>query len=297
MSGFSAEWLALREPADRAARNPTLLAAVAAAFAGRDSCSVVDLGCGTGSTLRRCAPAFPDRQTWTLVDREAELLAAARAHLEAWADTAQSRDDLLVLTKGRQTIAVTLRQADLSRGFGCLRDARVDLVTASALFDLVTPAWIRELAATLQSRQLPLYAALTYNGDEAWTPAHADDEIIHRAFLAHMRGDKGFGPSAGADGGDVLAAALSGMGYLVETAPSPWRLDLQSAALSGEVARGIAAAAAATGDVSDRAASAWADFRVSASTQAGALAVIGHADLWARPATAAASSTSGRVGR
>ena len=45
--GFSADWLALREPADHAARDGDLLAA-AAQVAGA---VIVDLGCGTGSTL------------------------------------------------------------------------------------------------------------------------------------------------------------------------------------------------------------------------------------------------------
>ena len=51
MSGFSSEWLALREPYDLAARNATVLDAMLAAFRGQASISVVDLACGTGSTL------------------------------------------------------------------------------------------------------------------------------------------------------------------------------------------------------------------------------------------------------
>jgi hypothetical protein len=283
MSAFSADWLALREPADRAARNSGMLATVAAAFAARDALSVVDLGCGTGSTLRCCAPAFAQRQEWILVDRDADLLESARRELHAWADVAETRGDTLVLTKAHQRISVIFHQADLADGLGCVRENRVDLVTASALFDLVTPAWIHELVTTLRSRQLPLYAALTYNGEEAWAPAHPDDAIIHRAFLAHMRGDKGFGPSAGAAGGDVLAAALSASGYAVATASSPWRLDVESAELTGQVANGIAEAAAATGSVSEDIASAWASFRAASAATADALVVIGHVDLWAPP--------------
>jgi len=52
VSGFSAEWLSLREPYDARARNRTVLDAVAAMVAGRTSVAVVDLACGTGATLR-----------------------------------------------------------------------------------------------------------------------------------------------------------------------------------------------------------------------------------------------------
>ena len=52
MSGFSASWLALREPYDRRARNAAVLDAVAAWAGDRSSVAVVDLACGLGSTLR-----------------------------------------------------------------------------------------------------------------------------------------------------------------------------------------------------------------------------------------------------
>jgi trans-aconitate methyltransferase len=62
---FSAQWLALREPYDQSARSGTVLNQVAAAFAGRPEISVVDLGCGTGSTVRSVGPRLPARQRWS----------------------------------------------------------------------------------------------------------------------------------------------------------------------------------------------------------------------------------------
>ena len=67
MSGFSAEWLALREPYDQAARSRSVLDAVRAALC--PACRgvrVTDLGCGTGSTLRAVAPLLPAHQHWRL---------------------------------------------------------------------------------------------------------------------------------------------------------------------------------------------------------------------------------------
>ena len=77
MSGFSSEWLALREPYDLAARNTTVLDAVLAAFRGQASISVVDLACGTGSTLRAIGARLPARQSWRLVDNDLGLLGTA----------------------------------------------------------------------------------------------------------------------------------------------------------------------------------------------------------------------------
>jgi len=52
MSGFKAEWLALREPYDFAARNPAVLDAVIASVAGKPSVAIVDLALAGGDWLR-----------------------------------------------------------------------------------------------------------------------------------------------------------------------------------------------------------------------------------------------------
>jgi hypothetical protein len=75
MTGFSAQWLALREGYDRKARNGAVLEALANAFSGRASIAVVDLACGTGSTLRAISSRLPMRQDWRLVDNDLGLLA------------------------------------------------------------------------------------------------------------------------------------------------------------------------------------------------------------------------------
>jgi hypothetical protein len=75
MSGFSIEWLSLREPYDLVARNATVLDAVASAFLDQTAISIVDLACGTGATLRALGPRLPPRQNWRLVDNNLSLLA------------------------------------------------------------------------------------------------------------------------------------------------------------------------------------------------------------------------------
>src|SRR5882757_1641251 len=88
MSGFSADWLALREPYDLRARNPAVLDAVAAALAPHALVRVVDLACGTGSTLRALGPRLPARQDWKLMDNDRGLLERATATADDFAVTA-----------------------------------------------------------------------------------------------------------------------------------------------------------------------------------------------------------------
>lgn len=71
--GFSADWLALREPADHAARDGALMAEAAALAGARPV--VVDLGAGTGSTRRAFGAALPEGVVWRMVEGDATLLA------------------------------------------------------------------------------------------------------------------------------------------------------------------------------------------------------------------------------
>ena len=134
MSRFSMDWLNLREAADLRARNADLMSQAArwletgsSSAAGQ---TVVDLGAGTGSTLRAFSSlASPVRKSlvWRLVDYDVELLAEARRR--------HGGSYLL------ETVALDLSDiASLP-----LQGAR--LITASALFDLVSGQFIENLAA------------------------------------------------------------------------------------------------------------------------------------------------------
>jgi predicted RNA methylase len=79
MSGFSTDWLTLREPYDLRSRNAMVLDAVAAHLEPDFSVQIVDLACGTGSTSRALGPLLPVRQNWRMIDNDLGLLARARA--------------------------------------------------------------------------------------------------------------------------------------------------------------------------------------------------------------------------
>src|SRR5665647_2196796 len=114
MTGFSADWLALREPHDARARNPAVLNAVVASLAGYPSIRIVDLACGTGSTLRVLAPQFPTGQHWRLVDNDLSLLARAAAMVQPAGGT------------------FTTAPLDLNRDLEAALDGPIDLLTTSA---------------------------------------------------------------------------------------------------------------------------------------------------------------------
>ncbi len=267
MSGFSPEWLSLREPADHGAINAQLRAACKRALAGRERVRIVDLGCGTGSNLRSLAPALGRPQHWTLVDHDRRLLQAARARG-------------METMPGAGEIGIAYRQADLSGGaFGTLI-AEADLVTASALFDLVSVAVIDRLARDVAAAGAAFYTVLTYDGIAAFLPEHPADPAMRDSFNRHQQMDKGFGPAAGPAATDALAAAFQRHGYTIRRGKSPWVLDGVRAALRGELERGWAAAVGETGLVPSATIEAWLAHRAGAPS---AVTIVGHEDLLALP--------------
>ncbi|ACL59528.1 methyltransferase domain-containing protein [Methylobacterium nodulans] len=281
MTGFSPEWLALREPADHAARDPALMAALGRALAARtEPIRVLDLGCGTGSNLRALAGHLPDRQHWCLIDHDRALLAAARAALADWAEHSTTDGDDLVLRRAGRVLRVSCHARDLASGLGAVLDPAMpaDLVTAAALFDLVSERWIDAAVRAVAAAGAAFYTALTYDGAERWTPPHPADAAVQTAFLTHQIRDKGFGPAAGPQATEVLERAFARSGYRTLRGPSPWRL--REGPLLDRLAAGKAAAVQETGLVAPEQVIAWREARTGPDRAA----VIGHADLLALPA-------------
>ncbi len=278
MSGFSPEWLALREPVDHRSRDEGLAGRVATRFAAHQPVRITDLGCGAGSNLRATAPRLGPSQEWTLVDYDPRLLAAARERLSAWADTAEESGEGLALVKGGRRIGVRFVQADLDRELDAVLDRPTDLVTAAALFDLVSAPWLRRFIEALAARALPLYTVLSYDGVEARGPAHPADGAIFAAFHHHQRTDKGFGPAAGPDATAIMASMFAERGYEVHTAPSPWQLHAaEDRALMVSLSSGIAGAVRETRMVAPELVDAWEAAAVETHT-------VGHLDVFAAPA-------------
>jgi SAM-dependent methyltransferase len=278
MSAFSPDWLRLREPADHRARNPALLAKLAAHFAGREDILVADLGAGTGSNLRAVAPALPALQQWILIDHDPALLAAALEAIAGWADSARATATGLEASKNGKSLLIEFRKADLAATPAAWGDGLPDLVTAAALFDLVSERWIEHFVAALAHARLALYTALNHDGVAEWAPPHAADQKMTAAFERHFGGDKGFGPAAGLRASTLIAEGLAAKGYAVERGRSDWQLGSADRTLIAALADGWAEAVGETGEVP---AADIADWR--AARKASVSCVVRHEDLLALP--------------
>jgi SAM-dependent methyltransferase len=265
MSGFSEEWLALREPCDERARNPGIVEAVVDSLAERTSIRVVDLACGTGSTLRALAHRLPVRQRWRLVDNDPRLLARAAA---------------IQASPGVAVETVTL---DLDRELDMALDGTIDLVTASALLDLVSRSWLERLADRLVAGSLPVYAALTYDGRIEIGASHPLDATVVAAVNAHQRGDKGFGPALGPTASEATISCLQARGYSAVHGAADWVIGSHDRAIQFELFAGWTRAAREIGDVSHAELEQWLDFHRTRIVEGRSSLRVGHVDVFAWP--------------
>src|SRR5579871_6626914 len=120
----SRRWLALREPADAAARAVDLVERLKRQPLPTGGWLIHDLGCGTGAMGRWLAPLLSGRQHWVLHDRDADLLKVA-----ADARPGSAADGAAVSVEVRRSDITALRTEDL---------ADATLITASALLDILT---------------------------------------------------------------------------------------------------------------------------------------------------------------
>ncbi len=265
MTGFSADWLALREPYDVSARSPAVLDALAAAFADRTSVAVVDLACGAGATRRAIASRLPRRQNWRLVDNDRALL----AHAARPAPTAG--------------IDVTLLAVDLARDLESALAEPVDLVTISALLDLVSAEWLDRLATAATARDLPVYTALTYDGRVTFEPADAIDAGVIAAVNRHQRGDKGFGSALGASAAVEAIARFEALGYAIVRGVSDWTFGGLDRAIQSHLLAGWGAAAREVGSLASSEIGGWLARRRNHVASGRSSIRVGHVDFFARP--------------
>jgi SAM-dependent methyltransferase len=241
MSGFSADWLQLREPFDAAARAATLVAKLRRRVASGTTAApqqVVDLGCGTGANLRYLAPRLGGVQHWRLVDHDRGLLEAALETTSDWALAAgaEVRRQGLELTILATDFAcrVQCEQRDLSaRGTTPLTIGlpQGGLVTASALLDLVSSDWLNALASRCHDARAAACFALTYDGRALCSPAEPEDGEVLELFNRHQLGDKGFGAALGPGAAVAARAVFAARGYRTGELPSDWQVGRQDRAM------------------------------------------------------------------
>lgn len=266
MEHFTADWLALREPADHSARSVPLTRAVADTLSRETPLNVLDLAAGTGSNLRYLSAHLAGEQRWLLADHDPALLAQVSSRMR--------RDQPPCRVETRELDLAALDEA-ADRG---IFDGR-ELVTASALLDLVSETWLRALAARCRESGAAVLFALNYDGRMHGSPEEPEDAAISDLVNRHQRTDKGFGPALGPHATDAAERCLTSLGYLVRRAPSDWVLESGSNELQRHLIEGWAQAATAVAPAQAAMISLWRSRRLAHVVEDRSRLTIGHEDI------------------
>ncbi|MEU4693050.1 class I SAM-dependent methyltransferase [Actinoplanes sp. NPDC023714] len=216
---FSPDWLALREPADAEARDAGLLRELPAGVR-----VIRDLGCGTGSMGRWLAPRLPMPQHWIMTDRDPALLKLAADGMPPQVTVGTHLRDVTELTAG-----------DLEGA---------DLVTCSALLDVLTAEEVEGLVAVCAEARVSALFTLSVTGEVRFAPEDPLDREVEAAFNEHQRRETGGRRLLGPDAPAFAVAAFEKAGARVLAAQSAWRLGPARPELTAEWLRGWTGAAA-----------------------------------------------------
>ncbi len=269
------DWLALREPADAAARATDLVEVLQGVLPTGRPLVVHDLGSGTGSMARWLAPRLPGPQRWVLHDRDDSLLARVATY------PPPAAPDGSAVSMETRLGDITRLRPELLRG--------ADLLTASALLDMLSAPELERLVALCARAWCPVLVTLSVVGEvELAPPAELDREVMD-AFNAHQRRATGERTLLGPDASAAAAAGLDEAGFEVTARRSPWLLGPDHGALAAEWFTGWVDAAVEQRPELARAVESYRRRRL-AEAAAGSLSVtVHHEDLLAVPRGSARS--------
>ena len=263
MASFSPDWLALREPADHAARSAEAHPRDARRAAGDRPLRILDLGpapdrtCGYYRPPVRRHPAYIEHGLASRRSRSG----AARARA---ARSPASRRAAWICP--RSTIAAIFDGRDAGHRVSTARSG------------------IRALAARARRRCAQAGAAalfaLSYDGRIVCSPRGSRRRNSLSLVNQHQRTDKGFGPALGPDAADVAARCFADLGYRVQRAPSDWTLtpDVRRASTAADRRLG-AGRRRNRRRHGCRAIDAWRDRRLAHVAAGWSAIIVGHEDI------------------
>lgn len=285
MDNGLAEWLALREPADAAARSDRLTRAIASGIASHDPVSVLDLATGTGSNMRYLMDRLrATRQRWLAVDRSALLLEQLLIRMSLWGATRGykvTRTAAGCVIRGeRLECHIETRQRDLESLDSADIFTDRQLVTASALLDLVSEQWLHSLATHCRAAGAAALFTITYNGFSSCSPMEPEDGMVLDLFNRHQRTDKGLGgPAAGPDAAACAARYFAEAGYRVQSESSNWKVGVSELALQRALIEGWAQAASEIAPEEASTIASWRIRRLRHVDGGRSQLVVGHDDI------------------
>jgi len=221
-------WLDHRYAFDAEARNPSIEKKFIKYFSERESIHILDAGAGTGNNFKYYFEKLPNqKQSWVLLEQEAGSIEQCRKRLQRFAEKKgyelETTDDRFLLKAEGKLAQIQFEQGNLQDIKAHVDMETLDVVTANALFDLVSYEQFDHFAAQLTCYQVCLLATLNYY-ETSFLPFSEEDGRFVRFFHTHMMRPRDFGQGMGPNCSEEMLELLVAHEMKVEQEESRWHL-------------------------------------------------------------------------
>ena len=222
------QWLAHRFAYDAQARHPEIEHKFLAFFEQHQTAlKAVDVGSGTGANVRYYFDRIPHAQEWTLIEQSSGLLDECRRTLVAFAQEHdydwQSQGNIFLLTDAEKTATITLVQGSIAHIEQLIDLTQTDVVTANAVFDLLSFEQFDTLVSTLAKHDVCLLATLNYY-ETSLLPFSEQDHRFIGWYHMHMKRPQPMGIAMGPDCSEEMLDLLAQHHMMIEQESSQWHL-------------------------------------------------------------------------
>ncbi len=221
-------WYDERFEYDCQARNPQVEQACFHHFFGRKSMTIVDLGSGTGSNCLYFFEKFPEQQKWIFIETQENVSQYALKRLSKSATEkgykAVQKENKLTLTKEERNISIEYITASFLDLVDLVNLDEVDLVMASAAFDLISFPQFIQFGSVLLEKKLPLLTTLNY-AEMNFDSEEPTDVFCIEKYESFMNRPQEFGKAMGKKCPRILVDFFQKQEANVEVGSSTWRLE------------------------------------------------------------------------
>ncbi len=204
---FDPSWLDERFAFDSAARNEVVEETLLSFTGKKEQLTIVDIGSGTGSNAVYFFDKFPYQQQWYFLELDPLLLRYSLSRLGAIAAQRKMETDLDLNSLKVKGVTKKININTICDSFleiDKLLDLKsVDVVTAGAVFDLLSVQQFEDFARLLHENGVALLSTLNYAG-----MSFSDDDPLNNHYVdlyeQHMVRDQEYGHSLGKEVTNVM---------------------------------------------------------------------------------------------
>ncbi len=225
---FDPNWLETRYRFDSSARKNSTEKKMLDHFSSLANINIVDIGAGTGNNVRYYASFLPQNQNWLLLDSDSDLNSQSLVLLSQWAKknhwSYQLSENELRFQVATKTVTVKTKLGSLLELNKLVDLAKVNLITANAVFDLFSSLQWKNFLSQLIPFSLPLLATLNYSEMNFFPFCEINQKYID-IYNQHMTRKQKFGKAMGPDCAEQMSHVLTQYNYSTITGQSNWVIN------------------------------------------------------------------------